>query len=166
MVLQIRFAIWLTLQIEVKALHICKPSHYFVSTISAFHVGLRPPGPPPRAISLRPSALPAARVHERRRTRPRLDDVRGHGAGTEVDLPSRGPSLGGGRRWTEPNWRERRRRRTTNAAWAGRRLARRPRLGGNWHARRTSKWREGKKRAARSVKKNSGVGSTLWVCQV
>jgi len=103
MVLQIRFAIWLTLQIEVKALHICKPSHYFVSTISAFHVGLRPPGPPPRAISLRPSALPAARVHERRRTRPRLDDVRGHGAGTEVDLPSWGPSLGGGRSQTDAN---------------------------------------------------------------
>jgi len=52
-----------------------------------------------------------------RRTRPRLDNVRGHNAGTEVDLPSRGPSLGGGRRWTESNWRERRTR---------------PRLGGDW----------------------------------
>ena len=29
--------------------------------------------------------------------------VRGHGAGMEVDLPSRGPFLGGGRRWMEPN---------------------------------------------------------------
>jgi len=43
-------------------LHICKPSHHFASTISGFHVGLCPPGPPPRAISLRPSALPAARA--------------------------------------------------------------------------------------------------------
>jgi len=43
MVLQIRFAIWLTLQIEVEALHIYKPSHHFASTILAFHVGLRPP---------------------------------------------------------------------------------------------------------------------------
>ena len=45
--------------------------------------------------------------------------------------------------------------RTTNAAWAGRRMARRPGLSGNWRrpglggdwpAWRTSKWREGKKR--------------------
>ena len=43
-------------------MHICKPSHHFASTISGFHVGLCPPGPPPRAISLRPSALPAARA--------------------------------------------------------------------------------------------------------
>ena len=35
--------------------------------------------------------------------RPRLDDVRGHGAGTEVDLHSRGPSLGGGRSRTDAN---------------------------------------------------------------
>jgi len=115
MVLQIRFAIWLTLQIEVEALYICKPSHHFASTISAFYVGLRPPGSPPRAISLRPSALPAARahppyrarprrlarVHERRRTRPRLEDIRGHGVGTEVDLPSK--EDGGGRSRTDAN---------------------------------------------------------------
>jgi len=62
MVLQIRFAIWLTLQIEVEALHICKPSHHFAFTISVLHVGLRPSAPP-RAISLHPSALPAARAH-------------------------------------------------------------------------------------------------------
>jgi len=131
MVLQIRFAIWLTLQIEVEALHICKPSHHFASTISAFHVGLHPPAP--RAISLRSSALPAARarppyldaicavpvssrrctelaaarprrlarVHEQRRTLPRLDDVCGHGAGTEVDLPSE--EDGGGRSRTDTN---------------------------------------------------------------
>ena len=43
MVLQIRFGIWLTLQIEVEALHICKPSHHFASTISVSHVGLHPP---------------------------------------------------------------------------------------------------------------------------
>ena len=89
MVLQIRFAIWLTLRIEVEALHICKSSHHFASTISAFHVGFRPPTPhdfstpvhPP--CRARPPSLPRA--------------------GTEVDLPSRGPSLGGGRRWMEPN---------------------------------------------------------------
>jgi len=69
MVLQIRFAIWLILQIDVEALHICKPSHHFASTILAFYVGLRPPAPPPRAISLRPPpslqhapALPTARA--------------------------------------------------------------------------------------------------------
>ena len=68
MVLQIRFAIWLILQIEVEALHICKPSHHFASTISAFHVGLRPAGsaPTPRDFSTpvrppcrsRPPSLP------------------------------------------------------------------------------------------------------------
>jgi len=70
MVLQIRFAIWLTLQIEVEALHICKPSHHFASTISAFHVGLRPPGSPHPArflyarppSLLRAPALPTVRV--------------------------------------------------------------------------------------------------------
>ena len=124
------------------------------------------PRPPPRAISLRPSALPAARARppaaaRARRTRPRLDDIRGHSAGTEMDLLSRGPSLGGGRRGAELT------RTTTamNAAWVGRRPVRRPGLGGNWqrpglggdwHARRTSKWREGKKTRGRDRwKKNS-----------
>ena len=37
----------MVLQIDVEALHICKPSHHFVSIILAFHVGLRPP---PRAM--------------------------------------------------------------------------------------------------------------------
>ena len=62
MVLQIRFAIWLTLQIEVEALHICKPSHHFASTISAFHVGLRPPRlpNPARFLYTRPPSLPRA----------------------------------------------------------------------------------------------------------
>jgi len=77
MVWQIRFAIWLTLQIEVEALHICKHFHHFASTISVFHVGLRPPAPPPRAISLRPSALLAARARlppaAARGRRPRTD---------------------------------------------------------------------------------------------
>ena len=70
MVLQIRFAIWLTLQIEVEALHIYKSFHHFASTISAFHARLRSPSPPPRAISLRTSALPAARVRPPYRARP------------------------------------------------------------------------------------------------
>ena len=63
------------------------------------------------------------------------------------------------RRRTEPNWRERRRRRTTNAAWVGRRLARRPRLGDDlaWAATDTHDVRQnGAKRKntrTRSVKK-------------
>ena len=72
MVLQIRFAIWLTLQIEVETLHICKPS-------TTLHLQFRPstsdsvpppPHPPPRAISLRPSALPATRARPPYLTRP------------------------------------------------------------------------------------------------
>jgi len=145
MVLQIRFAIWLTLQIEVEALHICKRSHHFASTISAFHVRLRPPAPPPRAISLRPSVLPAACARPDGGGRSRTD------ANDDGDERRTRPGLGG-------DWRE-------DLDWTA--------TGGDltwaatWHARRTSKWREGKKNArTRSVKKKSGVRSILWVCQV
>ena len=141
MVLQIRSAIWLTLKIEVEALHICKPSHHFASTISAFHVGHRPSHP---ARFLYADGDSRASMN---------DDVRGH-VWTTYAATTRE------RRWTEPNWRERRQRRKTNAAWAGQRLARRPGLGGNWrrpglggdwHARRTSKWLEGKKNRAGAI---------------
>jgi len=57
--------------------------------------------------------------------------------------------------------------RTTNAAWAGRRLARRPGLGGNWrrlaHTTYVKMARKEKNTRARSVKKNLGVGSTLYL---
>ena len=68
MVLQIRFAIWLTLQIEVEALHICKPSHHFASTISAFHGGLPPH--PARFLYARPPSLPRAPALRTPRARP------------------------------------------------------------------------------------------------
>jgi len=199
----IRFTIWLTLQKEVEALHICKPFHHFAPTISAFHVGLRPPGPPhpARFLYARPPSLPRApalptahtcppaaararrpsrrrtelaaarprrlaRVHEPRRMRPRLDDVRGHDAGTEVDLPSE--EDGGGRSRTDVNddgderglgWAA-----TGVKTWAGRQLA------ATWPGRRLARTtyvkmaRRKKNARARSVKKNSEVGSTLWVC--
>jgi len=128
MVLQISFAIWLTLQIEVKALHICKPSHHFASTISAFHVRLCPPGPPPRAISLRPSALPTARARPPYRACP-----------PSLQLPYAATSaMAQEQRWTFPRGDFSSEvdgaelTRTTNAAWAGRRMARRPGLSGNW----------------------------------
>jgi len=118
MVLQIRFAIWLTLQIEVEALHICKPSHHFASTISAFHVGLRPPHPA-RFLYARPPSLPRA---------PALPPAAARGRHPRTDANDDGDE-------------------------------RRTGLGGEWHARRMSKWREGKKRAI--GEKKSGVGSTL-----
>jgi len=102
MVLQIRFAIWLTLQIEVQALHICKPSHHFASTISTFHIGLRLPGPLPRAISLRSSALPAAPARPDGGGRSRTDanddgDERGLGwTATGAKTWAGRPGLGGG----------------------------------------------------------------------
>ena len=46
----------------------------------------------------------------------------------------------------------------TNAAWAGRRLARRPGLGGDWHARRTSKWREVRQNGAKEKKRAGAIG--------
>jgi len=101
-----------------------------------FSTPVRPPchaRPPslPRASALqlpRVPAVPPAAV------RARLPYVRGHGAGTEVDLPSWGPSLGGGRRWSEPNddgderglgWAA-----TDAKTWARRQLGR-PGLGGD-----------------------------------
>ena len=68
MVLQIRFVIWLTLQIEVEALHICKPSHHFASTISVFHIELHPPD-----VRGHVWTTYAATTRERRWTFPRGD---------------------------------------------------------------------------------------------
>ena len=107
--------------------------------------------PPPRAISLRPSALPAARARPPYRAHlpsscrarpPSFTTTHRTGGGATTETRARprtttyaatsgrrtrprrgnggGPSLRGGRRWTEPNWRERRWRRT--------RLG----LGGDW----------------------------------
>jgi len=101
------------------------------------------PRPPTRAITLRPSALPTARVHERRRTRPR------HGNGG-------GPSLAGTFPWRRTEVDGAELTRTTNAAWAGRRLARTTYV---------KMARRGKNARVQSVKKNSEMGSTLWICK-
>ena len=154
MVLQIRFTIWLTLQIEVEALHICKPSHHFASTISAFHVGLcTPPTSPPRAISLRSSALPAARAPSSCRPCPpslQLPCAPDTDANDDGDERRTQPGLGG-------DWRE-------DLGWAA--------IGGDlaWAATGTHDVRQNgakeKNTRARSLRQNSEVGSTLWVCQV
>jgi hypothetical protein len=115
----------------------------------------------------RAPALPTARVHGRRRTRPRLDDVRGHSTGTEVDLPSEEDGAELTRTTTATNdehalgWAA-----TGAKTWAGRQLA------VTWPRRRLARTtyikmaRRKKYARARSVKKISEVGFTLWVCQV
>jgi hypothetical protein len=152
------------------------------------------PSPPPRAISLRPSARPPAAARARRpsscRARPPSqprastdDDVRGHVWTTYAatarerrwtfprgDLPSE--EDGGGRSRTDANddGDERRTRlglggdRREDLGWAA--------TGGDlaWAATGTHDIHQNgtkeKNTRARSVKKISGVGFTLWVCQV
>ena len=149
MVLQIRFAIWLTLQIEAEALHICKTFHHSAFTISAFHVGLCPPPHPARFLYARPPSLPRAPALQLprvpagppyRSARPPSSFLAKYPSAAKVSRTSSSKV---------PPW-------YLHRQGVARLLQ-------HWHTRRMSKWREGKKtrRRDRWKKKFRGGVYTL-----